>query len=66
MPQVWFRDRLGLAASICGVLISKYFYLYNTSSVAIALELIKAIKGRRSIREYKDTPVPQEIIEAAT
>jgi nitroreductase len=34
------------------------------------MELMDAIKGRRSIREYKDTPVPQklieEIIEAAT
>jgi nitroreductase len=34
------------------------------------MELIDAIKMRRSIREYKDTPVPQklieEIIEAAT
>ena len=31
--------------------------------MAIALELIEAIKGRRSIREYKDTPVPRELIE---
>jgi len=34
------------------------------------MELIEAIKGRRSIREYIDTPVPreliEEIIEAAT
>ncbi|MCJ7730995.1 nitroreductase family protein [Candidatus Bathyarchaeota archaeon] len=27
------------------------------------MELIDAIKGRRSIREYKSTPVPREIIE---
>ena len=34
------------------------------------MELIETIKGRRSIREYIDTPVPreliEEIIEAAT
>lgn len=27
------------------------------------MELIDAIKGRRSIREYLDTPVPREIVE---
>jgi nitroreductase len=27
------------------------------------MELMDAIKGRRSIREYKSTPVPREIIE---
>ena len=27
------------------------------------MELIEAIKGRRSIREYKDTPIPRELIE---
>jgi nitroreductase len=27
------------------------------------MELMDAIKGRRSIREYKDTPVPQKLIE---
>ncbi len=31
--------------------------------MAIALELIEAIKGRRSIRDYRDTPVPRELIE---
>jgi nitroreductase len=36
----------------------------------MVMELVEAIKGRRSIRSYKDTPVPlelvKEVLEAAT
>lgn len=32
-------------------------------TILVKMELIEAIKGRRSIREYMTTPVPKEVIE---
>ena len=34
-----------------------------TAYEAKKLELVEAIRGRRSIRKFKDRPVPRELIE---